>query len=147
MMPLAPSVSGLPMPDFLSPLLPWVGFFLVVAIIAGLAKKAWSPIRNLLRLSDELRQLGPTITKVDSMFQDVASVKQQVQNSHVTNLREDMDATHGEVRSLGGKVDDLATEVRSVHKTNDRQWSALMRVQSQVKAGEPADPYNTKETP
>src|SRR5690606_26804723 len=44
----------------------------------------------------------------------IEQVRDQVQNTHTTNLREDLDEIHKDVRGIRRDVGDLRSEVRSI---------------------------------
>lgn len=143
---VAASVSGLPLPAFLAPILPWVAALIILSIVAGIIAKAWplakravAAIRKIIQLADEISRLGAAYEDIKTVKTDMVAVKQQVQNSHKTNFREDLDkvdtkvdGVDGKVDRVAEKVDDLADEVRAsreeardIHKTNSDQWAEI----------------------
>lgn len=52
--------------------------------------------------------------------QTLSEVKEQVANTHSTNLRDDMDDLRGEVRELHTKVDKLAASATTVNVTQTK---------------------------
>ena len=60
--------------------------------------------------------VGTWITTRGQRRQDgvIAEVREQVANTHTTNLREDLDAIHADVRGIRTDVQDLRAEVRDV---------------------------------
>lgn len=53
------------------------------------------------------------------IVQTLSEVKEQVANTHSTNLRDDMDGLRDEVRDLHAKVDKLATAATTVNVTQN----------------------------
>lgn len=51
------------------------------------------------------REIGAQPDTSDQMLTLLTEVREQVANTHKTNLREDIDAMHADVRSLDAKLD------------------------------------------
>lgn len=78
----------------------WVNAVLQVALIVG---AVWIATRT-------------TRKKVDAQADDIKAVRHQVQNSHRTNLRDDIDGTTEQVAQLGVAVGRLADSVEGLRE-------------------------------
>ncbi|MCW2132873.1 DUF2746 domain-containing protein [Arthrobacter sp. VKM Ac-2550] len=89
-----------------------IGWIITACFVLWVASRIWKPVSKFVRLVDALvgnednpgvvdrmTAQGETLStmnhKLDENTREVAEVKKQVQNSHVTNMREDLDKAIG----------------------------------------------------
>lgn len=87
-----------------------------VATIVGLPLaivKGWPLLKRavaILTVAEKLPEMASEITAqsatLEHLTTEVRTVKQQVQNSHVTNLRDDVDEVIGKIDGFHDKLDD-----------------------------------------
>ena len=95
----------------------WVNALLIVAaLLIVSALPAWLTYRA-------------TRDKLAAVAQDTADVKEQVQNTHSTNLRHDLDALRSDVQTQGEAVhrverylEDMAESTRAIEHSLDRRY-------------------------
>lgn len=115
------------MPQWITDLInvaPWLAAF----CFAGFALwKVWPLIRKLGHLVDDLMgeserpgvPARPGIVEAVSLLRDdVDKVKQQVKNSHSTNLRDDVDKVMADLESLHSKLDGHLTTPQTTINVN-----------------------------
>ena len=72
--------------------------------------KLWPLLKRAVIVGGALESLPETLaaqdTKLDRIVIDVDKAVRQVQNSHVTNLRDDVDEVIGKIDSFHDKLDD-----------------------------------------
>ena len=95
----------------------WVNALLIVAaLLIVSALPAWLTYRA-------------TRDKLATVAQDTADVKEQVKNTHSTNLRHDLDALRSDVQTQGEAVhrverylEDMAERTRAIEHSLDRRY-------------------------
>ncbi|MFJ4286395.1 hypothetical protein ACIPY0_12185 [Paenarthrobacter nicotinovorans] len=87
----------------------------------GVVAVAWKPVRKLLKNIDQISQdWNGTAERKDESGAVIAparpgipaqieTLRAQVQNSHKTNLREDLDAVHRSVKDVNKRLDEHIT--------------------------------------
>lgn len=95
----------------------WINALLILAaLLIVSALPAWLTYRA-------------TRDKLAAVAQDTADVKEQVQNTHSTNLRHDLDALRSDVQTQGEAVhrverhlEDMAESTRAIEHSLDRRY-------------------------
>jgi hypothetical protein len=67
------------------------------------------------------------INKHDLMAKDIKTTKEQVQNSHSTNLRDDLDGLHADVRLVLRAIEGLRDEVHDERRERIKADEALAK--------------------
>lgn len=74
---------------------------------------------------------------------DISAIRKQVENSHSTNLRDDLDRLHASVDNLGERLNESAADRKQLHLTDDEIVTRLARLELALLT-DPDDPA-TKE--
>lgn len=96
-----------------------------------------------------------TRDKLAAVAQDTADVKEQVQNTHSTNLRHDLDALRSDVQTQGEAVhrveryiEDMAESTRAIEHSLDRRYRIQTKdLEHAIEDGERAIQTLTDEIP
>lgn len=83
-----------------------VGLPVAVVKLWPLLKRAVTIGASLERLPEMASELTAQSATLENLTTEVRTVKQQVQNSHVTNLRDDVDEVIGKIDGFHDKLDD-----------------------------------------
>lgn len=94
-----------------------IGWIITACFVLWVASRIWKPVSKFVRLVDALvgnddnpgvvdrmKSQGETLT---TMRSDLDHVKQQVKNSHATNMREDLDLAIGSSRQASETVSEV----------------------------------------
>lgn len=73
---------------------------------------------------------------------DITAIRKQVENSHSTNLRDDLDRLHASVDNLGERLNESAADRKQLHLTDDEIAARLARLELAI-----LDDPDTKEQP
>lgn len=117
----APIPEGTPY-DFSRTGIHWVDWlidiFIIVALLSGVLYTAWATkIRPMLRQIDESSK---------SAAKDAKVAKEEVKNTHSTNLRHDLDRVIGGIEMLSKSFEDQAAALARLEE-NQREHSADIR--------------------
>lgn len=102
----------------------------IIAVVVFFAlKKAWPTLRALVHGIELLASLGARLNQIDDVLE---RVRAQVENSHTTNLREELDDRHKETR-------DLITGIqKDVGRLDTRD---ILRLQAQAETNKKLDEH------
>jgi hypothetical protein len=79
--------------------------------------KLWPLIKRFVKIGAVMEMLPETLSQQNEvmagMASDVKKAVKQVQNSHVTNLRDDLDDVKAQVASIHDKLDSLTGQTTS----------------------------------
>lgn len=65
------------------------------------------------------------LAKLQKVGRDASAARDQVQNSHTPNLRDDIDDKHD---IIDAKLDLVLEAVKTLHESDRNQWSAIERL-------------------
>lgn len=113
-----------------------IAWGIIAVIVFFVLKKAWPTLRALVHGIELLANLGPRLQTLDDRMKtqgDVLErVRAQVENSHTTNLREELDDRHKETR-------DLITGIqKDVGRLDTRD---ILRIQAQAETNKKLDEH------
>lgn len=69
--------------------------------------------------------LGTLVAKLNQVGRDAAVTRGQTENSHKSNLRDDIDAKH---KAVDGKLDLVLGIVQVLQESDRNQWTAIERL-------------------
>lgn len=116
-----------------------IGWIITACFVLWVASRIWKPVSKFVRLVDALvgnednpgvvdrmKSQGETLT---TMRADLDHVKQQVKNSHATNMREDLDLAIGsskQASATSSEVKELLEQHLITSKAQDEDGARIL---------------------